>query len=307
MNTRRSRIATVAAILVVALSALRLFIGATPVLAEDGPTKITIKLTDSGFEPNNIEVTQGQLVELTFVWDSPARPLDEHIMVIPGYKLESGKINSDHKETTVKFIATQSGTFNFKCDLMCDTHDLLQKGQITVKPAAGGTTGASLQPSKLVVDPVSGVVIKGGTVSLSAALQDKDGNPIPRAEVRFYAEETFLGRTGLIDIGAAKTGASGSANLLYHPRSDATRKIVAKFAGVGLYDATEQTIQLVGSAQFGPRVGANPDDTLHGIKGGAHLALISVIAGVWLMFGFIAFQAWGISRVKSPGADTVGH
>jgi hypothetical protein len=302
MNTMRFRLSTFFALLLVLASGLGALADSSPVFADDQPVKITVKVTDAGYVPNNIEIEQGKVVELTFVWDSPAHPLDEHIIVISGYKLESGRINSDHKETTVKFIATQSGTFAFQCDLMCDTHDLLQKGQITVKPAAGGGA-AALQPSKLVIDPVTGVVIKGGTVSIAAQLVDKDGQPIPKAEVRFYAEQQFLGRTGLIEIGIAKTGTNGLASAVYHPTTPDAEKIVAKFAGVGLYDATEQTLQLVGSAQFGPAAGPNTDDTLHGIKGGAHLALVLVIAGVWLTFGFIAFQAWGISRVRNGGRE----
>lgn len=267
------------------------------------PVKITVKLTDSGFDPSVIEVEQGKSVELTFVWSHVVYPNEEHIVVIPGYKLESDKIDSAHKEMTLKFIAAQSGTFDFKCDVECDTHDILQNGLIKVKPSSGGGT-AALQPSKLVVDPVSGVLLKGRTVSLSAALQDKDGKPIPKAEVRFYTEQKFLGQTGLVDIGMAKTGANGYAYLLYHPTTSVPRTIIAKFAGVGLYDATEQTISLAGSSQFGPQVSLDSDDSLHGLKGGARLALVFVIAGVWLTFGFLLYQALSIRRATGGGEAT---
>ena len=300
MHAMRFRLSTLFALLLVLASGLGALADSRPAFADDQPVKITVKLTDAGFVPATVEVQQGQAVELTFVWDSPAHPLDEHIMVIPDYKLESDKINSDHKETTVKFVATKSGTFNFKCDMECDVHDLLQHGELKV--TAGGGAAAALQPSKFVVDPVTGVITKGGSVSIAAQLVDKDGKPIPKAEVRFYAEQQFLGRTGLIEIGIAKTGANGIASAVYRPTTPDAEKIVAKFAGVGLYDATEQTIPLVGSAQFAPAAAPNSDDTLHGMKKGARLGLVLVIAGVWLTFGFIAFQAWGISRVQKGGA-----
>jgi hypothetical protein len=262
--------------------------------------KITIKTTDGGFDPPVIEVEQGKLVELTFVWDHTAYPQEEHIMVISGYKLETELIDAEHRETTVKFIAAQSGTFDFKCDLECEIHDALQNGRIIVKPSSGGAA-AQLMPSKLVVDPANGVLIRGGTVSIAATLIGEDGEPIPRAEVRFYARQEFLGKTDLMEIGVAKTLPNGFATLLYRPTTDSARTLVAKFSGVGLYDATEQEIALVGSDQFVPRAGDVPDDTLHGLKGAARVALLVVIAGVWIAFGFMAFQALGIKRSAGGG------
>ena len=294
MKTLRRRAFMFMALMLVTASTLWTLAHPVAVYAQDPPVKITVKVTDAGFAPKVIEVDQGKTVELTFVWAHAAYPNEEHIMVIAGYKLESDKIDSKHLETVVKFVATQSGTFNFKCDLECDIHDALQNGELKVKPSSGGGGAAALQPSKLVIDPVSGVVIKGGTVSVSAALQDKDGQPIPKAEVRFYANQSFLGQTGLVEIGIAKTGPTGYANLLYHPTTNAARTIVAKFAGLGLYDASEQEIPLVGSDQFVPRVDPANDDTLHGFKGSAHLALVVVIAAVWITFGFIFLQALGI-------------
>lgn len=262
--------------------------------------KITIKTTDGGFDPAVIEVEQGKLVELTFVWDHAAYVQEEHIMVISGYKLETETIDAEHRETTVKFIAAQSGSFDFKCDLECELHDAFQNGQIIVKPSSGGSS-TRLTPSKLVVDPANGILIRGGTVSIAAALVGEDGEPIPRAEVRFYARQEFLGKTELMEIGVAKTLPNGFATLLYRPTTGSARTLVARFAGVGLYDATEQEIALVGSDQFVPRIGEAPDDTLHGLKGAAHVALVVVIAGIWLAFGYMAFQAFSIKRAAGGG------
>lgn len=289
---------------VAVLSAVSLFTAGSIDMAaaqsQGEPVKITIKTTDGGFDPATVEVEQGKLVELTFVWDHAAYTKEEHIMVISGYKLETELIDAEHRETTVKFIAAQSGTFDFKCDLECELHDAFQNGQIIVKPSSGGAA-AQLLPSKLVVDPANGVLIRGGTVSIAATLSGDDGEPIPRAEVRFYARQEFLGKTELMEIGVAKTLPNGFATLLYRPTTDSPRTLVAKFEGLGLYDATEQEIALVGSDQFVPRVGEVPDDTLHGLKGAAHVALVVVIAGVWLAFGFMAFQALGIKRAAGGG------
>ena len=303
MNALRNRALLLFALTVSLAVTMASLASPRPAQAQEAPVKITVKVTDGGFDPLVVEVEQGKSVELTFVWAHVVHQNEEHIMVIPGYKLESDKIDSSHRETTVKFIAMQSGTFDYKCDLECETHDILQNGVIKVKPSGGGAA-AALQPSKLVVDPVSGILIKGGTVSLAAALQDKDGNPIPKAEVSFYVEQKFLGDSGLMAIGVAKTGASGYANLLYRPTTNAPRTIVTKFAGLGLYDATEQKIELVGSDQFIPKAAEAPDDTLHGLKGGARIALVVVIAGVWLAFAFMLFQAAGIRRETGGGGIT---
>ncbi|MBE0608825.1 MAG: hypothetical protein IH609_05565 [Dehalococcoidia bacterium] len=234
------------------------------------------------------------------MWSHVAYLEEEHIMVIPGYKLETEKIDAEHRETTVKFVAAQAGTFFFQCDVECETHDVLQNGQIKVTPSSGGAA-AALQPSKLVVDPVNGVLIKGGTVSIATTLQSEDGEPIPRAEVRFYAREEFLGKTELMEIGVAKTLPNGYASLLYRPTNEDDRTVVAKFEGVGLYAATEQEIALIGSDQFVPRHREAADDGLHGLKGAAYVSLVLVIAGVWLAFGFMCLQALGIKRAAGGG------
>ena len=303
MDTPRNRLFGLVALAVVIASSLGTVVRPSLTYAQEAPVKVTVKVTDGGFDPPVIEVEQGKSVELTFVYANVAYANEEHIMVIPGYKLESDKIDSGHRQATVKFIATQSGTFDFKCDLECDTHDALQSGLIKVKPSSGGSA-AKLEPSRLVFDPVGGVLIKGDTVSFAALLQDKEGKPIPKAEVRFYAEQEFLGKTGLVEIGVAKTLPNGYANVLYRPTTNVPRTIIAKFTGVGLFDASEQSIQLVGSDQFRPRKVSASDDTLHGLKGGARAALVLVIAGVWLAFGFMLFQVFGIRRAAAGGETT---
>ena len=301
MNTRNIRILVGLAAFFFAALLVASGGAASPVHAQEKTVKVTVKVTDGGFDPAVVELDQGASVELTFVWAHVAHLQEEHVMVIPGYKLEAAKIDATHREATVKFVAAQSGTFDFKCDLECDTHDSLQNGQIKVKPSSGGAS-VQLVPSKLIVDPVNGVLIRGNTVAISTTLKGEDGQPIPRAEIHFYAQQEFLGRSGLVEIGVAKTLPNGYASVLYHPTTNAPRTLVAKFAGVGLYGATEQQIPLTGSDQFVSRVDrTNDDDTLHGLKGAARLSLVVVIGGVWVAFGFMVYQALGIRRAAGGG------
>jgi plastocyanin len=294
--TTFTRMRIVLATILVAVS-LGSFVIAGTASAEDA-VKITVKITDNGFDPSTVEVTQGQSVELTFLWAQVAHPDDEHIIVIDGYKLESEKLDSVHKSTTLKFIATKSGTFSFACDIECDIHAVLQQGVLKVK--ASGSAGTTLTQSKIAIDPVADVKVTGDTISLAATLIGSDGQPIPKAELTFFVESQFAGTTGLMEVGTAQTGPAGIAQLSYHPSVQAAEKMVVKFEGLGVYDVSETTVNLPGSASFGTAAAAS-DNTLHGIKSWAHVGFVLIILGVWFAFGFILFQVWKVSRPPSGG------
>ncbi len=294
--TTFARVRIVLAAVLVAVSLGSLVVAGTA-SAEDA-VKITVKVTDSGFEPSTVEVNQGQSVELTFLWAQTAHPGDEHIIVLDGYKLESEKIDRVHTSTTLKFIATKSGTFNFACDIECDIHAILQGGVLKVK--AGGSGGATLTQSKIAIDPVADVKVKGDVITLLATLTGADGQPIPKAELMFLVEQQFAGQTGLMVVGTAETGPAGLAQLSYRPSRTDAEKMVIRFEGLGVYDVSEASVDLPGSQAFGTAL-APGDNTLHGIKTWAHLGFILVIGGVWVAFGFILFQVWKLSRPPSGG------
>jgi len=268
--------------------------------AADDIVKITVKITDAGFEPSTVEVNQGQSVELTFLWAQTTHLDDEHIMVLDGYKLESEKVDKAHTSATLKFIATKSGTFNFACDIQCDIHDALQHGTLKVN-AGGGAGGATLTPSKIQIDPLANVTVKGDHITLLATLQDKDGKPIPKAELTFLVEQQFAGQTGLMEVGTAKTGPAGIAELVYRPTRNDAEKMVVRFEGLGVYDASETTLNLPGSKAF-VNVAPSEDDTLHGLKGWAPWGLLTAIGGVWATLLFIVYQAWKLSRAPRGGS-----
>jgi plastocyanin len=263
--------------------------------ADDQPVKITVKITDSGFQPDTVEVSAGQIVEITFVWSHQAYPNEEHIIVFDGLKLESDKLTREHPQSTVKFVATTPGTFTFKCDIECDLHDSLQHGVLKVK--AGGGTAAALQPSKIAVEP-SGIAVKAETLKVSAFLLDKDGQPIPKAEVKFYSPKKFFGREGLQEIGISKTGPTGQANLSYRPTTTEAQKIVVRFEGGGLYDASETTIDVPGSRLFGPAK-AERHISLQGLRDWAPLGFLTLILSIWASFAFMLYQAWSVRRVRA--------
>lgn len=289
---------------------------ATPATAQQAaPVKVTVRITDSGFDPKSVDVPMGARVELTFVWDQPAHPDETHVITIPGYKLESEQVDRTNKQTVLAFVANKTGAFNFKCDTECDTHDYLQAGTINVVAGGASSTGgaggggstagaATLQASKIAVDPVTGVIVRGNSVSIAATLKSTEGKPISKAEVAFFAKRTFLGREAEVPIGTAKTDAAGNAYTIYHPTNADGGSIVARFEGGGVYDRTELSFNLAPSNQFQPIRLAATDDDLHGIKRFAPFALIGIIGGVWLSFAFMLLQAWGISRVRPEGGSS---
>ncbi|MBI3941976.1 MAG: Ig-like domain repeat protein [Chloroflexi bacterium] len=288
-----------AAVLVALLLAL------TPWLATAGHIQNheTVEVTDSGFNGNPgdfiIEVEQGQLVELTFSWAHNAYPREEHIVVLEGYKLETDKINAQNREATLKFIADKSGTFNFKCDRECEVHDYLQKGYLKVKGSGGSnSSGAAVArtATTLAVSPSSSVTA-GEPVTLMATLKDAKGVPVPKAEVHFYVEAEFAGSKGQMEIGKAKTDANGVAFLDYQPTLAVQQhKIVARFEGMGIYGESQQAIQIQEVGVLPAAYTVAPIG-LEAIRHWAPMALVVVLLGVWITFGYVLYQVYAIARI----------
>lgn len=269
--------------------------------ADDEPVQITVEVTDNGFVPDTVEVPQGALVELTFVWANSGDPQEQHIIVLKDYKIESNQIDFENRESTVKFVATESGTFTFKCDLECTSHDYLQNGQLVVVPGGGGSGSAALTPTNLKIDP-AGVSVRGDTVSLIASLQDADGNPVPKAELKFYLEETFVATTSLVEIGAAETDDTGFARITYKPTHEGAANLTAKFTGAGVYDASETLVEVPSSPAFAPPP-LEKTTELGGLRSWAPAGFLLLMCGIWAMFAFSLFKAWSVSRIRSEGGD----
>lgn len=273
-----------------------------PAVAQEA-TKITVKVTDGGWAPDTIEVEQGKLVEITFIWDHKAYPEEKHIIVLEGYNVETDEINAAHKESTIKIVANKPGTFTFKCDLECDLHDFLQQGVLKVK-AGGGGGAAALTKTKISIEP-AGISIKDGRVTVAAVLLDDKEQPVPKADIRFFIDQSFAGSTGLAQVGAERTGATGQARFVYNPTRVGTIKLTATFEGMGVYDASQQVVDIPASRAFpanlgeGVVSGSGHSQELVELKGWAPAVLISVIALIWGSFIFVLYQAWSVSRVRA--------
>jgi plastocyanin len=271
------------------------------VRADDEPVQITIKTTDAGFEPNTVEVEQGSLVELKFVWEHSAYPEEQHIIVLKDYKVESNQIDFENRETTITFIATETGTFTFKCDLECDLHDYLQNGELIVVPSGSGGGAASFTPTQLTIGP-AGVSVRGDTVSVIASLMDDEGNPVPKAELKFYLEETFVATTSLVEIAVAETDDTGFARITYKPTHEGVGQLTAVFSGAGVYDAAETLVEVPSRAVFA-RAPVQEKEGLEGLRSWAPGGFLLLMLGIWAMFAFSLFKAWSVSRIRAEGGE----
>jgi len=271
--------------------------------------KIRVETTDSGFrcvsqgsncigEQNGdfiIEVGQGSLVELTFAWAHQGYSQEEHIIVLEKYNLETDEINTEHREATLKFIADKPGAFNFKCDLECEIHDYMQRGYLKVK--RGGTSAATYTPTKVSLIPSSWVTA-GDPVNLMAILRDNNGNPVPKAEVTFFVDAEFGGAKGKMLLGKIKTDANGVAFLDYQPYlAHEHHVITARFEGMGIYSESEEAIE-VQELGMPPPAYRMEAIGLEGIRRAAPLALAFTVALVWMILGFILFQALGVAWTR---------
>lgn len=269
--------------------------------ADSEPEKFTINVTDTGFDPATIEVDQDATVEITFVWDQASYPDDVHIIIFKDFKVESQQIDTEHRETTVRLVANQSGTFTFKCDVECDAHDYLQAGKLVIKPSGSGGSGggSGLVPTEMVVQP-SSVAIEGDAVSVLTQLIDDEGNPIPKADLRFMVEETFVGTTSFVEVGAAQTNDTGFARFSYKPTHTEPANLVVQFDGAGVYDATQLNVQVPGSNSFHP-VQLDEHESAATLRSWAPTGLVVLFLSVWSVLGFALYKAWSMSRIREEG------
>lgn len=309
IDGRRRKVKCLLVLMALLLAAAPLYTAQAHVMKLSQAVQIRVEINDDGFNHNgggdfNIDVEQGQVVELTFVWAGEKNPNDEHIFVVDGYNLKSGKINSTQRETTLKFIADKVGTFNFKCDIDCENHDLLQKGHLNVKAASGGGAGAGSEAART---PTSLAVTEsapeaGAATTLTAVLTDADGAPIPDAEVSFSADAEFVNTKGQMEVGKAKTNANGVVTIDYQPVPEA-QKITAHFEAMGLYGASQQTIEITqtgtGSTYKMAPVGLANAPNSWALNHWGPLAILALVVGCWLVFGYVLYQVFGITRSRA--------
>lgn len=289
---------------VAAAAALALVLWPLSVAHAADPVKIRVEVKDAGFNGNpgdfTIEVDQGSLVELTFVWNHVGYVQEEHVMVLEGYRLEWPKIDFQSREATLSFVADKPGTFDFKCDSDCEVHDYLQRGHLKVGRGGGGAAAAALTPAVLTITP-SKWATGGEAVSFMALLVAPTGAPIPKAEVRFFLDAEFLGTKGKMEIGTVKTDENGVAFFDYRPTlATPQQTITGRFEGMGTHGEAEQSVVILETGSP-PSAYDQAPVGLEIFRQSAPLALALAVIAVWLILAYVFLQAIGISRVELGG------
>ena len=275
-----------------------MFMPVRPALAQAAePVKFRVETTDPGFDGSGdavtLEVEQGALVELTFVWAHQAYPDEEHIMILEKYGLETDKLNDKNREATLEFIADKSGTFSFRCDSECDLHDYLQQGYLKVVPKGGG--GTTFTPTTLSVTP-SAWVTGGDPVQLMAVLKDAQGAPVAKAELRFTLAAEFAGTQGEMEVGRAKTDANGVAFLEYRPTLGVSvYELTARFDGMGIYAESHRSFEIQEVGVPAPAY-TTPPLGLESVRHWAPQFFGIVVLSVWVILGYVVY---GLYRIKA--------
>jgi hypothetical protein len=276
------------------------------------PVKIRVPVTDNGWNGQganfSLTVEEGQLIELTFVFEQKVHLTDEHIFILDGYNLEWEKIDYSHPEATVRFLADKPGSFRLKCDLDCEIHDLLKNGTLVVArkgaggaapPAGGAAAPDTRAESKLTVSaPVSANT--GETTPLTVNAVDPAGKPVAGARVHLFEVVTFLGSLKQdVEVAAATTGKDGQATLSYAARRTGTRSLKVAFDGNVDHRATSLALELP-VADAGSTYEVKPPP---GIPGVNRFLVSGVIMTVW---GTMFIVAWHVLAIVRAGRDDAG-
>lgn len=141
--------------------------------------------------------------------------------------------------------------------------------------------------------------VPGVTGQVIAHLAMDDGSAIVGEEVEFLRQVDFLGAREIV-IGQATTDVSGDARLGLKPTSQASWRVIARFAGDERYHAAEQVAEIVVPPLSGVGDESLAKDT------GVSLAVIAAVMptlltataiAIWLiLFGLTAMTVLAIRR-----------
>ncbi len=178
-------------------------------------------------------------------------------------------------------------------------------------PVAPATTQVFID-TKLALAPAANA---GGGVVLTAALTEYTGYPVVGAKVTFVRRTMF----GDMDLGAAKTDNAGHAALLLGDVPNGA-EVVASFQGDKNLNPSRTESAVDVSAISSAAAAANPrtnlillsvDEPLLPPEGSLitpnpplvpTTLFVLVVLGVWMMYGYVAYQLVAIKRQRSKKA-----
>lgn len=201
----------------------------------------TVMVSSQGFNGSsntlNLDVSQGDQVEITFVYDSPVNTA--HQMRVEGYNIQTAIIDKANPTSKIQFIAGQAGSFLIHCIIPCVGMENLQNAWLVVKPLTGVIIGTmlTLRTTLRISTPT------GSVLDMIARVSDSAGNPITGLIVSFYISTDF----GMINIGENVTDTNGMARFTYSLTSIREMTVEADFPGSGIYQSGNATALLTPS------------------------------------------------------------
>lgn len=118
------------------LATLAFFAGASPTPAETPVKTIEVAASRYKFDPEKIEVNEGDRVVLKM------RSLDvAHGLGVKEFKVQAA-IPKGGEVVTVEFVASKAGTYVIECSEYCGRGHKGMKGQLVVHPKAAGRRDA---------------------------------------------------------------------------------------------------------------------------------------------------------------------
>ena len=205
---------------------------------QDFASKIfTVMVSSQGFNGSsntlNLEVSQGDQVEITFIYDSTVNTA--HQIQIEGYNIKTSIIDKKNTASKIQFVAGQVGTFLIHCIIPCVGMENLQNAWLIVQQSAGIAIGTIVALRNLNVT--------GSELNIVARVTDRAGNPIGGLLVNFYVSTDF----GMMNIGNNVTDTDGVARFDYPLASIRNMTVQAFFPGSGIYQSGNATALLTPS------------------------------------------------------------
>ena len=276
--------------LITALSlAALLALAMRPPVAHAHTQMFTVSVSQHGFEnmvDYTLDVEAGHPVVITFTYaDMDMADDNPHEIKIKGPGVEdlpTIAVSRKNPTATISFTPKQMGTLRFVCVVPCLGMENLVGGQIkVVKPRA---TGA---PTLLALDLSPR---DDGSVLARATLQDARGSPIADVPVIFILR-TSLG--GDLVLGTPTTIKNGSAVIKIPATGIESLKVTAAFeGGNGLaYAEASREITVPGVKMMHPLAALSEPTAPPALA----LALLVVLGGVWLTYGYVVYQ---IARIR---------
>lgn len=270
----------------------------------------TVMVSSHGFNGSsntlNLDVSQGDEVSITFVYDDPAVNT-AHEMAIVGYNIRTTIITQSNPTSKIRFVAGQVGSFQIQCIIPCVGMENLQNAWLLVKQSPGTSIGTTLSLRNGL-----SLALNGSLLNIIAHVTDKAGNPITGLIISFYVSTDF----GTMKIGDNVTDTNGVAHFAYPLPSIRNMTVTAYFPGSGIYQSGNATASLTPSSSgmaFLPIGGENNhppggegaffDPRLIGVPNEVSVVLAAlvliVILCVWSTFAYVVSLVLKIRRHNS--------